>query len=759
MLQHAVTVLGMLKHALHTGADTEVVKEKVMRKWIGMLAVVGLVLVNTAQAYVEVPYAMGRVVAEATNIVVMRIEKVDKERNLIIFSKVADLKGKHPADQIKHNIGRGGFHPREWQFIMAAAEPGKTAIFFHNGSASETCVENYWYQAYPGGEWWNMSHAEPYLLRTFAGKPEKLVPLVTEMLAGKEVLVPCMQDGDKNALQLRTAKIQRLKASLKIQDYNEKRDFAGWGGDEFRQLAGMPGFMMYGGLSRVDPGAMGVISADVDADGAADICLYGESKVALLKGAGKTMDEISLPHAGGARGAAFGDYNGDGKPDLLLATPTGPKLLTNQGGTSFKDDTAALPKEAYYNLTACAMADFDGDGKVDILLANGFLGMRLYRNTSGTPAVAGAPKVGKWYQAGPFDNTGGSGFEKAYPPEAGVDLKAEYSGRSGEKAVWKEVAHTDGQVNSLATYKPEHNMWSAAYLYREIELPVAMEVPVSLGSDDTLTVWVNGEKIVAENTMRPCAPDQSTPVLKLKAGKNTLLMKVCNGDGEWAYYFAAKLQAAAPVVAQAFEDVSEKIGLGISGVGGKTKGDRVLLADVNGDGRQDFLYCAGNGVLALNTPGGFVEAKDAGLNFPCGKITPVFGDFDGDKAVDLFVPSASGSKLFKNDGKGKFTDVTAASGELAKPMIGANCAVFSDFNGTGKADLLVGCVKGPNRYFKNDGKGVFSDGGDEIGFYQKVFNSRGVAAVDLNKDGVLDLALTNEGGESAVLIGSPARKK
>ena len=51
------------------------------------------------------------------------------------------------------------------------------------------------------------------------------------MLAGKEVVVPCMVDGDKNALQLRTAKIQRLKASLKIMDYDQKRDFAGWGGD------------------------------------------------------------------------------------------------------------------------------------------------------------------------------------------------------------------------------------------------------------------------------------------------------------------------------------------------------------------------------------------------------------------------------------------------------------------------------------------------------------------------------------------------
>jgi len=470
------------------------------------------------------------------------------------------------------------------------------------------------------------------------------------------------------------------------------------------------------------------------------------------------MEEISIPYSGGARGASFGDYNHDGKPDLLLATPTGPKLLTNTGG-AFKDDTAALPKEPYYNLTACAFADFDGDGKQDILLANGFLGLRLYRNNSGPQAVVQGPKLGKWYVIGPFDNAGGSGFEKAYPPEKDVDLKGEYPGRSGEKAVWKEANFVDGQPNNLALFRPEHNNWSAAYVYREIDVPAAMEMPISLGSDDTLSVWLNGEKLLAQNVLRPCTPDSDQLTLKLRPGKNKLLMKICQGDGEWAFYFAAKVPTAAPVVTQTFEDISERVGLGISGIGGKVKGDRLLIADVNGDGRPDFFYCAGNGLLAINTTTGFTESKDSGLNFPCGKITPVFGDFNGDKAVDFFVPLPTGCKLFKNDGKGHFTDVTAQSGDLARPIPGANCAVFADFSGTGKMDLLIGCMKGPVRYFKNDGKGVFTDAGDEIGLYQKVFNTRAITAVDLNKDGVLDLALCNEGQESSVLIGSSARKK
>jgi hypothetical protein len=554
-------------------------------------------------AYVEAPMSLGAVIAQSSNIVVMKVEKVDKEKNLILFRKVQDLKGKHPTEVIKHNIGRGGFHPREWQCIMEWGQAGKTAVFFHNGGASETCIGNYWYQAYAGGEWWNMSHGEPYLLRSFAGSPDKLAAAVTAMLAGQEVVVPCFLDGDKNTLQLRTAKVQRLKASLKLQDYNPKRDFVGWGGEDFRAIAGMPGFTHYAGLTRVDPGAIGVSAADFDGDGKADLCLFGTGKVSLLQNAGTSLNDASLPYSGGARAVIWFDANGDGKIDLFLATPGGPKLFTNQGG-SFKDESALLPSEPYYNLTAAAVMDYDGDGKPDLLLANGFLGLRLYRN------------LGK------------------------VEAKA----------------------------------------------PVAN----------------------------------------------------------------------APGSPRLFEDISTKVGLGPDGIGGQQKGDHLAVADVNGDGRPDFLYCAGNGLMVLNTPQGF-RISDSGVSFKAGKVTPVFGDFNGDKHIDLFVPQEGGGKLFQNDGKGRFTNVTAMAGDLAKPFGHATCAVWADMDRNGRLDLLIGCLKGPNRYFRNQGNGVFEDASEELGLHQRVFNTRGIIAIDLNKDKALDLVFVNEGQEPAVLLGNPQR--
>lgn len=186
---------------------------------------------STASAYVEVPHSLGRCVHESTNIVLVEVTRVSTEKNLIIYKKIADIKGKFAQNEIKHNIGKRGFHEREWKNVMQWAEPGKRAVFMCNNDASETCIGTYWYQAYREGEWWGMSHAEPFLLRTFYGDPDRLADLCTRIVKGEEVIATCLADGNKNQLHLRKGKLQRLKASLKKLDYNAKRDFVGWGAD------------------------------------------------------------------------------------------------------------------------------------------------------------------------------------------------------------------------------------------------------------------------------------------------------------------------------------------------------------------------------------------------------------------------------------------------------------------------------------------------------------------------------------------------
>jgi hypothetical protein len=621
---------------------------------------------SPAHAYVEAAHSLGQVVNLSTNVLLMRVEKVDKEKNMVIYSKVRDIKGKHPTDVIKHNIGRGGFHPREWQYPMEWAEVGKLAVMFHNGGACETCMGTYWYQCYAGGEWWNMSHGEPFLLRTFAGNVDKLAAAVTEMLTGKEVVVPCMVDGNKDDLHLRRAKIERLRASLKLNDYNEKRDFVGWGGDDFRRLFGLPGFTHYSALTRVDPDAQAISAVDFLGDGKTHLCLVGSTKVVLLQNGGESLNELSLPGTlAGCRSAVWADYNGDGLPDLLLATPTGPRLYTNLGGGNFRDDTALLPKEACYNVTAVAWIDYDGDGRPDILLGNGFHGLRLYRNF--------------------------------YDPAKRI----------------KELDDEDHAVRERATHELE--------LVGPAILP---QFKKALAQKPSLEVTKRIEGIM-EKWKAPPKPSQPG-------------------------------QPQSPVPQPLwFEDVSEKVGLGPNGIGGKLKGDTLTVCDVDGDGRPDFLYGAGAGILVLNTPKGFVEAKDSGISYLTGKAGPVFGDFDNDGHPDLIVPQPNGLRLFHNDGKGHFTDVTAKAGDLAKFAGQATSAAWGDVDNDGHLDLVIGCLRGPNRYYRNKGDGTFEDASEALGLNQRIFNTQAVCLVDLNNDGALDMVFNNEGQESCVLLGNP----
>jgi hypothetical protein len=572
-------------------------------------AVILAVPAPRAHAYVEAPHSLGQVITLSTNIMVMQVEKVDKEKNMIIYRKLYDLKGKHPTDVIKHNIGKAGFHPREWQYPMEWVEVGKKAVFFHNGGASETCIGTYWYQCYAQGEWWGMSHGEPFLLRSFAGDVNKLATAVKDILDNKEVVVPCMIDGNKDDLHLRRAKIQRLRCSLKLGNYDPKRDFVGWGGEDFRRLSGMPAFSHYAALNRVDPDAQAVACVDVDGDGKPDICLVGAGKMAMLQNSGESLNEMSLPgYTGGCRAAVWADYNGDGLPDLLLATAQGPRLYTNLGKGQFRDDSYLLPPEDGYDLTCAAWIDYDGDGKPDLLLGNGFHGLRLYRNK--------------------------------------------------------------GKVDPLPA---------------------------------------------------PNAKGQPAPLTPAH---------------RW------------------FEDVSASVGFGPDGIGGSVKGDTLTVCDVDGDGRPDFLYGAGQGLLVLNTPKGFIEAKDSGITYKAGKVGPVFGDFDGDGHPDLFVPQPGGCKLFRNDGKGHFTDVSDKTGDLANFTGHATCAAWGDLDNDGHLDLVVGCLKGCNRFFRNKGDGTFEDATEAVGLNQRVFNTQAVSLVDLNGDGMLDVVFNNEGQESCVLLGN-----
>jgi hypothetical protein len=294
-----------------------------------------------------------------------------------------------------------------------------------------------------------------------------------------------------------------------------------------------------------------------------------------------------------------------------------------------------------------------------------------------------------------------------------------------------------------------------------------MQLPISLGSDDTLTVWLNGEKIHEENVYRACAADQVRLTLSLRPGVNHLLLKICQGDGEWAFYFRAEPPPA--IVTHRFEDVSSAVGLGPTGTIGQARGEYLLVADFDGDGRQDVLFFVEAPillrdslvgwqtipVLLRNTPTGLQTVSVAGLE--CRRIVsqPIVADLDGDKLPDLIVPQADGCRVFRNLGQARFTDVTAQTGALAQLRQPISALALAEWSTRGRPDLFVGCLGMPNRILRQEATLRFVDISDDLRLYQRIFNTRACAVADLNGDGSPDWILLNTGHESVVLYSDP----
>ncbi len=152
-------------------------------------------LASPARAYIDVTPTLGRLLKDSSTVVLLRVEQVSREKRIIIYRKVADLKGHHPTEQVKHQI-TDGFHPREPASILDWAEPGQLAISFHNGVVAETCIGKYWYESAAGaGPWWTMTYGQAALSFAYSGSVQKLRQHVRAMLEGQEVVITALKYG------------------------------------------------------------------------------------------------------------------------------------------------------------------------------------------------------------------------------------------------------------------------------------------------------------------------------------------------------------------------------------------------------------------------------------------------------------------------------------------------------------------------------------------------------------------------------------
>jgi len=231
-----------------------------------------------------------------------------------------------------------------------------------------------------------------------------------------------------------------------------------------------------------------------------------------------------------------------------------------------------------------------------------------------------------------------------------------------------------------------------------------------------------------------------------------------------------------------FEDASRSAGI----AGPKRHGLGVISADLDDDGLLD-IYVANDGdpnSLWLNQ-GGLRFEDEAFLAGSAvnadGKTEAGMGvdaaDYDRSGTEDLFVTHmrSETNTLYRNDGEGWFSDVTATSG-LGVPSLGYTGfgTAWTDLDNDGWLDLVIanGAVvleqalaaagssypyHQRNQAFLNDGRGKFKDVSAEAGAaFDAMRVSRGLAAGDLDNDGRTDLVIANIGDPAQLLLNRAA---
>src|SRR5262245_48234639 len=93
------------------------------------------------------PTTLGAQIEQASHIVVLQVKKADRQKHLICYRKIADLKGKLSGDQVQHDIGESPEDP-DWRALLDWARPGQVAVCFHEDKIVRICLGNSWYMTF-----------------------------------------------------------------------------------------------------------------------------------------------------------------------------------------------------------------------------------------------------------------------------------------------------------------------------------------------------------------------------------------------------------------------------------------------------------------------------------------------------------------------------------------------------------------------------------------------------------------------------------
>ena len=217
----------------------------------------------------------------------------------------------------------------------------------------------------------------------------------------------------------------------------------------------------------------------------------------------------------------------------------------------------------------------------------------------------------------------------------------------------------------------------------------------------------------------------------------------------------------------------------------ETMGSGVAFFDFDGDGDTDLLFCNGRdwpghrskgkrpstAALYRNRGDGNFQdvTRGSGLDLEIYGMGLAIADYDNDADLDVYLTALGPNLLLRNDGSGKFNEVGASAG-VDHAGFGSSATWF-DYDRDGDLDLFLlnyvrwsvqtdihctldGTTKSyctPESYqgespvlYRNDREGKFTDVTRASGLYNPRGKGLGVAVLDFDRDGWLDLAVAND---------------
>lgn len=196
-----------------------------------------------------------------------------------------------------------------------------------------------------------------------------------------------------------------------------------------------------------------------------------------------------------------------------------------------------------------------------------------------------------------------------------------------------------------------------------------------------------------------------------------------------------------------------------------TRGPKIAVGDVNGDGLDDMYLCGGRGqagaLVLQKQDGSFYEtnkellAKDAGAE----DVDAIFFDANGDKSLDLLVIAGGNEelkgslegedRLYINDGKGNFTKAVMP---FSNQYESKSCVSVADVDKDGDNDFFIGNLANQKAYglpmhsylYLNNGNGTFEMATRKTIFLQSVGMVTAGTFADVNNDTWPDLVVAGE---------------